>query len=279
MKNERETASEVEQVTKVIERLLDPDGGCPWDLKQNHNTLIPYLIEESYEFIHEVEKNNDEGMKDELGDILLQILLHSRIAAKEGRFDIEAVAKNLKEKMIYRHPHVFGDKQGEDIDSDQVLKNWGELKEKEKKKNSTKDQQKKAIPDSYLKLPALMSSFKIGKKTNFLEFDWNSPEMVLEKVEEELLELKNELNHKHKEMNRVKEELGDLMFSIAQLARHLDLNPEETLRDANFKFTKRFEKLNLLLAKERGEEISIKDLSFDEKLKYWEKVKAQEKHS
>lgn len=227
---------ELERCIKVIEKLRDPNGGCPWDLEQTHESLLRYLLEESYEFIEAVELKKPALMEEELGDVLLQVLLHSTIASRDKKFTLESVAKTLADKIVRRHPHVFGDVKVSG--SENVAQNWKEIKEKEK------GERKYTIDEKVLQAPALTSAFNIGKKSTTVNFDWDDYHQVIGKVEEEWQEVKEELppgTQHNKE--RVREEIGDLLFSVAQLARHLDIDPEACLRDANRKFINRFKQV------------------------------------
>lgn len=229
--------SELIRCIEVIKQLRHPTGGCPWDLEQTHETLLKYLIEESYEFIEATELKNPKMMEEELGDVLLQVLLHSTIAAETKSFDLESVAKILADKIVRRHPHVFGEAT-EKLTSGEVVANWQEIK------NVEKGPKKYSIDAKYLHAPALESAFKIGQKSTSVNFDWEDYYQVMSKVEEEWQEVKEELPPGGKyNRARVKEEIGDLLFSVAQLARHLEINPEECLRDANRKFIKRFQRV------------------------------------
>lgn len=230
---------QLERCIGIIEALRHPQTGCPWDLEQTHQSLLKYLIEESYEYIEATELGDAKLMEEELGDVLLQILLHATIADQAGHFNLESVAKTLSDKMIRRHPHVFGtDKKDDSLSSEKVLENWKEIKKKEK------GEKKYAIDEKFLHAPALESAYRIGVKSTSVNFDWTHYQEVIGKVEEEWQEVKAELPPGGKyNQARVKEEIGDLLFSVAQLARHLELNPEECLRDANKKFIKRFKKV------------------------------------
>ena len=229
--------SELSRCIEVIKRLRHPTQGCPWDLEQTHESLLKYLLEESYEFIEATELKDAQLMEEELGDVLLQILLHATIAEETKSFDLESVAKTLADKMIRRHPHVFG-KENEKLTSDEVLANWKEIKKQEK------GEKKYSIDNKFLHAPALESAYKIGAKSTQVNFDWENYYQVLGKVEEEWQEVKEELPPGGNfDKARVKEEIGDLLFSVAQLARHLDLNPEECLKEANKKFISRFQKV------------------------------------
>ena len=252
---------------EVIARLRHPTKGCPWDLEQTHETLLKYLIEESYEFIEATELKDSKMMEEELGDVLLQILLHSKIAAETKTFNLESVAKTLADKIIRRHPHVFGDEIGE-LSSEQVVANWKEIKKNEK------GPKKYSIDTKFLHAPALETSFKIGQKSTTVNFDWEDYYQVMSKVEEEWQEVKEELPPGGKfNKARVKEEIGDLLFSVAQLARHVDLNPEECLRDANRKFINRFQRVE---DKVKALGKNLEETSQVELEKIWVEVKKDE---
>jgi MazG family protein len=249
---------------EVIRKLRHPKEGCPWDLEQTHESLLKYLLEESYEFIEATELKNPKLMEEELGDVLLQILLHSTIASETGSFTLESVAKTLADKIIHRHPHVFGN-ESNDLSSAKVLENWEELKKKEK------GERKYSIDNKYLHAPSLESAFRIGKKSTTVNFDWENYNQVLHKVEEEWQEVKQELPPGGKyDKQRVKEEIGDLLFSVAQLARHLEINPEECLKEANQKFISRFQKVEDKV-KARGGKLETTPQAELEKL--WVEVK------
>lgn len=265
---------------ETVKALREPEGGCPWDLAQNHQTLIPFLIEESYEYIYAIEQQDPEGMKEELGDILLQVLLHARIAEQEGRFTLEEVSQTLVDKLVFRHPHVFKDKTLAKT-AEEGLQNWKQMKEVEKQSKGQSDEE--WLPSTLLRFPSLFSSYKIGKKSKDLHFDWDSEQEVWEKVEEEW----NELNHEwekireqkieakkephHPVVEKLREELGDLLFTLSQFARHLKMNPEEVLREANYKFYHRFKLMQDQLVADGKDDMLT--LTAEEKLTYWEKAK------
>ncbi len=253
---------------EVIERLRHPTKGCPWDLEQTHQSLLKYLLEESYEYIEATELNDPKLMEEELGDVLLQIILHSTIASESHHFTLDSVAKTLKDKIIRRHPHVFGDQDlPSQLTSDEVLANWKEIKTQEKGPT------KYSIDNKCLHAPALESAYKIGVKSTKVNFDWENYYQVMNKVEEEWQEVKEELPPGGKfDKNRVKEEIGDLLFSVAQLARHLEINPEECLRDANKKFIKRFQKVEDTV-KAKGK--TLEGTAQSELEEIWVKVKKQ----
>lgn len=250
----------------IVRRLRDPKEGCPWDLKQTHKSLLKHLLEECYEFISAVEEDDPIKMEEELGDILLQVLLHGAIGQEDSKFTLESISKVLSEKLIRRHPHVFKDKKIAST-PDEVIKNWNEIKKKEKEDNIKKSR----IDNTYLSFPSLYSSYKIGKKTNNIGFDWSSPNEVVNIVESEWKEFKHELQvGKEANKEKIKEELGDLFFSLAQLSRHLGIEPEENLRAANKKFLNRFRKMENLMIKEN---INLEDLDQEEMDFYWERIK------
>lgn len=258
---------ELENAIRVIEKLRDPQGGCPWDLEQTHQSLLRYLIEESYEYIEAVEQNDPEMMSEEIGDVLLQVILHSKIAAQAGKFTLEDVARKLSTKIIHRHPHVFGENPEKNMTPEQVRERWEVIKHEEKKaKRST-------IPSKLMHNPALRTSYLIGKASEKVAFDWEDHRQVMHKVEEEWQELKDELppgGHYNKE--RVYEEFGDLLFSMAQLARHLEIDPEEALRAGNKKFLKRYHRLEKL-AEERG--LKVGEMSQAQMEELWVQVKKE----
>lgn len=254
---------ELSKAIDVIKALRDPITGCKWDLKQTHESLLKYLIEESYEYIEAVTNQSSKEMEDELGDILLQVLLHSQIASETNSFNIESVAKNLSEKMIRRHPHVFNfsDK---DISEEEIILNWEQIKQEEKG-----NKEESFFKTKDLNLPALSSSYKIGKKSKEVNFDWCNYKDVILKVEEELQEVKEELTETPNK-NKIQEEIGDLLFSVAQLSRHLNIDPEEALKQANKKFINRFTKIE---NKVKSQNKKIQDFTNDQLEDLWKEVK------
>lgn len=255
---------ELERCIAVIEALRHPQTGCPWDLEQTHQSLLKYLIEESYEFIEATETGDPKLMEEELGDVLLQVLLHSTIASEKNNFTLESVARGLADKIVRRHPHVFAPSK-ENISSAEVIENWKEIKIKEK------GEKKYSIDQKLLHAPALESSFRIGQKSTTVNFDWSHYREVMDKVEEEWQELKEELpSEGEPDFKKVKEELGDLLFSVAQLSRHLGINPEDALRDANKKFINRFQKVEDQV---RTAGKKLPDCSQQELEEFWIKVK------
>ena len=265
--------TQFEKLKDIIGELRHPEHGCPWDLKQTHESLLKYLLEESYEFIEAVELKDSQKMEEEIGDVLLQVLLHAQLGAEKNTFDIESISKTLAEKLIRRHPHVFENNQTK-LDADQVLVNWEIIKREEKARvegNTTHHR----ITHSVLNAPPLMAATKIGKKTNDLKFDWDNYQQVAYKVEEEWQELKEELApNKIINPEAVFEELGDLLFSIAQLARHLNMDPHDALKAANKKFLRRFHSMeDLMIAKNA----KLEDMNQEQMDVYWNQAKKAEK--
>ncbi|OFZ16709.1 MAG: nucleoside triphosphate pyrophosphohydrolase [Bdellovibrionales bacterium GWA2_49_15] len=250
----------------TIRKLRDPVTGCPWDLEQTHQSLAKYLVEECYEFLAALASSDDLAMSQELGDILLQIYLHSILAEERGAFSIENVAQQLQEKIIRRHPHVFGNVKVENAND--VETNWQQIKAQEK----NNPQNSSAFPDDLLKLPGLLAALKIGKISEKINFDWENSSQVAEKVEEEWKELQVELQAQHKEKSE--EELGDFLFTVVQLARHLEIDPELALIKANAKFIKRFHRVEQYLEREQKD---IHRLSTKELDQYWNRAKGETK--
>ena len=252
---------ELERAIQVVAKLRDPDGGCPWDLRQTHTSLLKYLIEESYEFIYAVELNDSKKMQEELGDVLLQVLLHSQLAKDDKKFTVEDVARTLADKMIRRHPHVFEDPSIAK-DEKEVKENWKKIKAKEQN-----NRYHIRMEDAYS--PSLHASDKIGAKSQAINFDWDKIEDVLAKVDEELLEVKDEIAISPNS-EKTYEEIGDLLFSVTQLARHLGFSAEEALRDANKKFIRR---INHVEDAVRADGFEMSDLPTKKLEIYWSKVK------
>ena len=256
--------SQLNRCINTVKALRDPESGCPWDKEQTHKSLLKYLIEESYEFIAAVEDDVAGPMEEELGDVLFQVLLHAQIAEENKLFNLESVAGLLADKLIRRHPHVF-EKPKSVITSNEVITQWQQIKEQEKKKSDY------FLNEKLLQSPALESAYNIGKKSREVQFDWNTTREVLAKVEEEWIELQEEHPaDENANLKRVEEELGDLFFSLAQLARHLHINPEECLRKANKKFISRFNRVEELT---KLHSIPLDQATTQPLEKFWNQVK------
>ena len=265
--------SNFEKLKDVIAALRDPVDGCPWDLKQTHESLLKYLLEESYEFVEAVEEKDPKKMEEEIGDVLMQVLLHAQMASEKKQFDIESISKVLTEKLIRRHPHVFENK-NTTITADQVVLNWEKIKAEEKLREAGTATHHR-IKKSVLNAPSLLSAMKIGQKTNDLKFDWDDYTQVTYKVEEEWQELKEELTP-HRAINRdaVFEEMGDLLFSVAQLARHLEMDADAALHAANRKFLRRFHSMEDIMEKKGARLESMNQEQMDV---YWNQAEVDEK--
>ncbi len=230
----------IDRLLEVMKALRNPDGGCPWDIEQTFETIAPYTIEEAYEVADAIARGDRADLKEELGDLLLQVVYHSQIAS-EGpdagqAFTFDEVAKAIADKMIRRHPHVFGEATVESASAQS--KAWEEVKAEERRLKG-KAERESLLDDIPLALPALTRAEKLQKRAARGGFDWPETRQVMDKIEEELSELKVELEE-GAVPDRVEDELGDLLFTVANLARHLKIDPEEALRRTNRKFEQRF---------------------------------------
>ena len=245
----------IAKIRRVIEILRDPEGGCPWDLKQNYNTIAPYSIEEAYELVNAIEKNNVKEIKSELGDLLLQVVLISQIASDQGDFDFDDVASEISEKIIRRHPQIFNkDYKINDLPQE----SWERIKNLEK--NTINNIRKNTLDQIENNMPAILRSLKIQKKAASLNFDWACTDQVLKKVDEELNELKEALREKSKK--NIEDELGDLFFTLISLSRHLNLDPDQTLRKANQKFINRFNEMENIVEDKKLKWHNLKKIDF-----------------
>ena len=252
----------ISKIRKVIKILRDPIDGCPWDLKQDYNSLAPYSIEEAYELVDAIENNDIEEIKKELGDLLLQVILISQVADDKGDFDFDDVANEISKKIIRRHPQIFDKNYNE---NDLPHESWEKIKKLEKNKitntKNTLDQVEKNIP-------TLLRSLKIQKKAASLNFDWENETQVLNKIDEEIHELKDALKVNDRKM--IEEELGDLFFTIINLSRRLNLDPEQTIRKANKKFITRFNEMENFIEDNKLKWHNLKKHDFKN---LWNKVK------
>jgi tetrapyrrole methylase family protein/MazG family protein len=247
--------SKFNDLLEIVRKLRGP-GGCPWDKAQTHKSLTPYAIEEALELEEAIHNQDTENLKEELGDLLFQSVLHAEVARQNGDFDIEDVIEHLNHKMVSRHPHVFADRKVSD--ADEVVKNWEEIKAAEK---GDRGEDLFAIPRAF---PALLRSHKIGKRSKKVDFDWDRPEQVLAEVQSEFAELQEALQAD--DLGHIEEELGDVLFTLAQLARHLNLDAEKALRLSNSKFIRRFHKMLEL-------QPDFSNLSRDDKEALWHRAK------
>ncbi len=249
-----ENLREFAGLLKVVEHLRGPDG-CPWDKEQTFESLTRFAIEEAHELAEAIDSGDMKAFRDELGDLLLQVVLHSEIARQEGKFDIYDVIEGIASKMVRRHPHVFGDVKVSS--SGEVLTNWAEIKKAEGK---TK------IFDIPSGMPSLLRAHKIGEKTGKLAFDWKNASQCWKKVDEELGELREAETREE-----IEDEFGDVLFSLVQWARHNKIDSEQALRKTNMRFEKRFEKMQDLV---KAAGLEWAKLSAADKEKYWKQAKA-----
>jgi ATP diphosphatase len=259
------------RLIEVMARLRDPDSGCPWDIEQSFETIAPYTIEEAYEVADAIERGDKAALKDELGDLLLQVVYHARMAEEDGDFDFAAVAAAISDKMVRRHPHVFG---AEEIDTPEAqTRAWEDHKAAERQAKAAEDGGRASVLDGVaLGLPALIRAVKLQRRAARVGFDWPDILPVLDKIEEEIAELKQEIDTGASQ-ERVVDELGDLFFALANLARHLDADPEAALRHANAKFTRRFQAIEARFTAE-GRELTA--ASLEELETAWQAVKRDE---
>jgi tetrapyrrole methylase family protein/MazG family protein len=264
----RSTGGAFEALVELIARLRAP-GGCPWDREQTHASLKPMLIEEAYEVLQSIDDGDDAELAGELGDILLQVVFHSQIAAEQGRFDVREVIDHVSAKMVRRHPHVFGSEKAETPGA--VLRNWEALKADEQRaRGKTGESMLESVPVS---LPAVMEAFQMTTKVSRVGFDWPDAGAVLDKVEEELGELRTALAGARDE-RAVAEEIGDLLFAAVNLARLAGTDPESALKAANRKFRRRFGYVEARL-RERGRAPVQSTLAEMDEL--WDAAKRDEK--
>ena len=263
---------DINDLLDIMNTLRDPENGCPWDVEQSFKTIAPHTIEEAYEVEEAIENNDMAGLKDELGDLLFQTVFHSQMAKEENAFSFADVVQNISEKMVRRHPHVFGDTTIEDAEAQ--ITAWEEQKAIERAaKAASTGKAASALDGVTGGLPALLRSVKLQNRAARVGFDWPETEQVIEKIQEECEELLVEVRS-GADASRVEEEFGDLLFVITNLARHLNIEPETCLRRANRKFERRFKAVEeKLRAKRKTPEQS--DLAEMDAL--WDEVKSDEK--
>lgn len=261
-------SKQTDRLLAIMAKLRDPDGGCPWDLEQNFASIAPYTIEEAYEVADAIARSNMDDLRDELGDLLLQVVFHARMAEEEKIFDFEAVAEAISDKMIRRHPHVFG---GETVESTAAQTiSWETQKAEERAaKAAAHGHQPSALDGVSVTLPAQTRAVKLARRAARVGFDWPDTHSVLAKLEEEIGELRQEIDD-NAEPARLEDELGDVLFSVANLARHLDIDPEAALRRTNAKFEHRFRHVEHRL-REAGR--TLESASLEEMDSLWEEAK------
>jgi len=252
----------LDELLAIMARLRDPERGCPWDLQQSFATIAPYTLEEAYEVAEAIERGDLAALREELGDLLFQVVFHARMAEEQGAFDFDAVARGIAEKLTRRHPHLFG---GEALaDATAQARRWEELKAEERARKGASG----VLEGVPLALPALARATKLGQRAARIGFDWPDAEGPRAKVAEELAELDHARAHGTPE--EVAHELGDLLHAITSLARHLQVDPEAALRSANGRFESRFRHVE-----ERARETGARDVETLET--YWQEAKARER--
>jgi MazG family protein len=296
------TGEKFERAVSIMARLRAP-GGCPWDREQTFDSIKPYTLEEAYEVLEAIDNRDWDELKGELGDLLLQVLFYAEMAKEDGRFSIDDILERLSNKLVNRHPHVFGDVKAET--SADVLRNWEALKAEEKKKRleagGGKAAQEEAKPESVLAgvssaIPALLEAYKLSSRAAHVGFDWPNVDGLFDKLSEETTELKHELEHfpapgprpAHRGIagshtgavtppeelkSRLEDEIGDMLFVLVNIARYLSLDPESALKKTNRKFKRRFQWLEQEL---RRSGRRLEDATLDEMEKLWQQSKTQE---
>jgi tetrapyrrole methylase family protein/MazG family protein/ATP diphosphatase len=259
------------RLLEIMAALRNPDGGCPWDLEQDFATIAPYTVEEAYEVADAIERGNLGDLRDELGDLLLQVVFHARMAEEQGAFDFAAVARAINDKMVRRHPHVFGDEVIHRDAAEQTVA-WEAIKADERAAKATGDTRNSLLDDVPVGLPALTRALKLSRRAARVGFVWPSAAEVLAKLHEEVAELEAEIAAG--DVAKARQELGDVLFVCANLARELDVDPEDALRTTNAKFVRRFRFIEDALAA-RGSSPEASNLEEMDSL--WNDAKAAER--
>lgn len=261
----------IDRLLEIMARLRDPHGGCPWDIEQTFASIAPYTIEEAYEVADAIDRGDMAGLREELGDLLLQVVYHARMAEEAEEFDFDAVALAIADKMVRRHPHVFGEEKIASAADQSVA--WEKHKASERSSRHGPDGvDASALDNVPLALPALTRAEKLGRRAARTGFDWPEASRVIAKIEEEIAEIRAEIDTGGGP-DRLLDETGDLLFACANLARHLGVDAEASLRAANAKFERRFRSIETQLAKDGK---TPEDAPLDELERLWDKAKAEE---
>jgi nucleoside triphosphate diphosphatase len=265
------STSPMAQLLEIMARLRDPKSGCPWDREQNFASIAPYTIEEAYEVADAIQRDDRNGLLDELGDLLFQIVFYAQIAAEEGSFNFDDVARTISDKMVRRHPHVFDAPQN--MDQDVQRETWEQLKAAERDTRALADNKTASALDGVADaLPALMRAEKLQKRAARVGFDWPDIAPVYDKIFEEIEEIQSALAENASSL-KITEEMGDLLFAVVNLARHLGVDPEEAMRGGNRKFDRRFRAIETGLAAQGR---TPEDSTLDELERHWLIVKQAE---
>ncbi|MCG7584877.1 nucleoside triphosphate pyrophosphohydrolase [Photobacterium sp. OFAV2-7] len=258
----------IEQLVEIMATLRDPNKGCPWDLKQNFASIVPHTIEEAYEVADAIEQQDWNDVREELGDLLFQVIFYSQLGKEQGLFDFDEVVTGINDKLIRRHPHVFGET--EFADDEAINANWEAEKAKER---AAKGEDASILANIPKALPALTRADKIQKRCAKHGFDWNTVGPVVEKVKEEIDEVMEEVIQVSPDQDKIEEEVGDLLFAVVNLSRHLKVKPESALQRANKKFERRFREVEKSVL-EQGKQ--FEDCSLEVLDSEWDKVKQRE---
>lgn len=262
----------IKKLIEIMRALRDPKSGCPWDLEQDFQSLIPYTLEEAYEVADAIERSNLDDIKSELGDLLFQIIFYSQLAKEQDAFDFNDVAQAISDKLIRRHPHVFADAKVKN--AVEQTQEWEKIKQQEREAKAKKNTSYLSVLDDVSRtLPSLMRSEKLQKRAAKEGFDWPDIKGVLKKVHEELDEVQHELDAKVQDREKIEDEIGDLFFSCINLSRHAGLDAEQCVRKANLKFERRFRALEDIV---RNSKKQINDMTVGELEDLWKEVKKQE---
>jgi ATP diphosphatase len=272
-------SSDISRLLEIMAALRNPDTGCPWDQEQDFASIAPYTLEEAYEVVDTIERGDFADLKDELGDLLLQVVFHAQMAAEKGLFAFPDVVEAITRKLIRRHPHVFGD--ARDLSPAEVKSLWDEIKQEEKaERRLVREKLGLSASDRHLgfldgipsALPALTRAQKLTTKAAKVGFDWPETAQVIDKIHEELEEVKDASSSGARD--RIEDEIGDLLFSVTNLARHYGIDPEAALRRTNAKFERRFRSVENAL---RREETSLEEASLDQMERLWVEAKTAER--
>lgn len=255
----------INKLIEIMAMLRDPEHGCPWDLKQDFASIVPHTIEEAYEVADAIEKQDFPALKKELGDLLFQTVFYSQLGKEQTLFDFPQVAETMCDKLIRRHPHVFATEKFSS--EDEIKANWEQEKAKERQEENANNTS--ALDDIPLALPALSRAYKIQKRAASVGFDWPNIYGVIDKVSEEVEEVKQELNTEDVEIEKVADEIGDLYFALTNLVRHMKLKPEQVMHNANQKFESRFRLVEKMADK------PLNELDLDQLNELWELAKKQ----
>ena len=261
---------EIARLHKIMQDLRDPITGCPWDVEQNFETIAPYTIEEAYEVSEAIYEGDRAKIADELGDLLLQVVFQAQIAAEEGSFDLADVARAISDKMIRRHPHVFGDESRETAAAQKIA--WEDIKAEERAASKTDDRPASLLADVAVTLPAMVRAAKLQKRAARVGFDWPDMKSVIAKMHEETGELLEVLEQSPHDKARLQDEVGDILFVASNIARKAGVDPESALLACNRKFEKRFTYIETTL---HDKDRAIEDASLDEMESLWQEAKTK----